>query len=165
MVVQLLLFWVWPVCPLAWSVQCTTPISYMDDVTGKALSKICLAVWLCECISQVHKQGGRDPPTVIPTHTPLTCSVAVSTALFSGMSMGWEDICAEALWSALLLLVWFYLLDMSGSLSQSVLDGLNQEWWKECVSIVLKLHAFWAWYTCIFLVLQGMRCAESVVWQ
>ena len=76
----------------------------------KALSKKCLAWWLCECISQAFARAGGDPPTLVRTHS--TCSVAVSVASFSGMSV--EDICMVVSWSTPCPFIRFYLLDMSG---------------------------------------------------
>ena len=92
---------------------------YRDGVAGKALSKKRLARWLCECISQAYRQAGRDPPTVVCAHSP------VSIALFSGASV--EDVCTAASWSMPCLFIQFYLLDINGSFSGSVLAGAIQD--------------------------------------
>ena len=60
-----------------------------DGVAGKALSKKRLTGWLCECISHAYGQAGRAFPTVVHAHS--TRGMAVSTALFNGVSV--EDIC------------------------------------------------------------------------
>lgn len=92
-------------------------VCYDDRMAGRALSKKRLAKWLCEGICSAYAQAGREPPTVVRAHS--TRSVATSTALFSGTSV--EDICTAASWSSPCPFIRFYLLDMSGSFSRSVL--------------------------------------------
>ncbi|XP_034079168.1 uncharacterized protein LOC117550754 [Gymnodraco acuticeps] len=87
-------------------------------VIGKALSKKRLAGWLCECIAHAYGQAGKAFPTGVRVHS--TQAMAVSTALFNGVSV--EDICTPGPF------IKFYLLDMSGSFSSSVLAGTTQDW-------------------------------------
>ncbi|KAL3060780.1 hypothetical protein OYC64_015179 [Pagothenia borchgrevinki] len=58
--------------------------------------------------------------------TYSTRGMAVSTALFNGVSV--EDICRVASWSTPGPFIRFYLLDMSGSFSSSVLAGATHDW-------------------------------------
>ena len=95
-------------------------VCFGGGVTGKALSKKRLAGWLCECIAHAYGQAGR----VCRAHS--TRAMAVSTALFNGVSV--EDICMAASWSTPGPFIKFYLLDMSGSFSSSVLAGATQDW-------------------------------------
>jgi len=93
-------------------------------VTGKALSKKRLAGWLREGIAHAYGQAGRACPAGVRAHS--TRAVAVSTALFNGVSV--EDINAAASWSTPCPFIKFYLLDMSGSFSLSELAGATQDW-------------------------------------
>ena len=92
-------------------------------MAGKALSKKRLASWLCECISQAYRQAGKDPPTAVQAQS--THGVSASTALFGGVSV--EDICTAASWSTPCPFIRFYLLDVTGSFSRSVLTVATQD--------------------------------------
>ena len=115
-----------PVRALAYYVERTASVRstqqllvcYGDGVVGKALSKNRLARWLCECISAAYDRAGRTPPAGIRAHS--TRAVAASAALFSGASV--EDICTAASWASPWPFIRFYLLDVSGSFSGSVLS-------------------------------------------
>ena len=98
-------------------------VCYGDGMAGRALSKKRLAGWLRECISAAYSQAGREPPPVVRAHS--TRSVATSAALFSGASV--EDICMAASWSSPCPFIRFYLLDVSGSFSRSVLTVGSQD--------------------------------------
>jgi len=98
-------------------------VCYGDGTAGKALSKKRLARWLCECIFSAYSQAGREPPIVVRAHS--TRGVAASTALFSGACV--EDICTAASWSTPCPFIRFYLLDMSGSFSRTVLTMGTQD--------------------------------------
>ncbi|KAL3060782.1 hypothetical protein OYC64_015181 [Pagothenia borchgrevinki] len=121
-----------PVRALAYYVERTATLRRTEQlfvcfgggVTGKALSKKRLAGWLCETIAHAYKQAGRACPMGVRAHS--TRAVAASTALFSGVSV--EDICTAASWSTPGPFIKFYLLDMSGSFSSSVLAVATQDW-------------------------------------
>jgi len=121
-----------PVRALACYVELTAALRHTEQlfvcfgggVTGKALSKKRLAGWLCECIAHAYRQAGKAFPTGVRAHS--TRAMAVSTALFNGVSV--EDICTAASWSTPGPFIKFYLLDMSGSFSSSVLAGAMQDW-------------------------------------
>lgn len=99
-------------------------VCFGDCVAGKALSKKHLASGLCECSSEAYRLVGRDPPSVVRTHS--TRGVSVSTALFSEVCV--EDICPAVAWMTSCLFIQFYLSDMPGSFSGSVLTRATADW-------------------------------------
>ena len=89
-------------------IRCTEQlfVCFRGGVAGKALSKKCLAGWLCKCIAHAYGQAGRAFPTGVRAHS--TRAMAVPTALSSGVSV--EDICTAASWSTPGPFIRFYLL-------------------------------------------------------
>ncbi|KAL3046915.1 hypothetical protein OYC64_021187 [Pagothenia borchgrevinki] len=70
--------------------------------------------------------GRRGEPSPLGSMHTLHGGLAVSTALFNGVSV--EDIYTAASWSTPGPFIRSYLLDMSDSFSSSVLAGATHDW-------------------------------------